>query len=401
MKLAIRDFQSISKAVLEFNPGITVITGPNSSGKSAILRAINYGICLNHPVCKRFIKHGSSTSTVGLEIDNKKYIWSRSELGSTYKVNGASLLKVGRKTIHDFDSSFPLIFDEKGNILQIVTEWDKLFPFNRTDTELFSLFEDIFQISESTEINKCISDDVQNSNQSINKISEEILLKTNELNVLRSVDYDSLEDKNKKFYNLIHDKMSYYQGIEQDNSFVEDSLVKVERCKVELKTFPVEKFERFIEMSLSLTQLNKDLDFLSKSDFEVRNFDIGRMDKYLTISKDLDIINSDLEFIENTNFELKDYPLTILNKKDSLEEDLKFIETSEKYLSRISFKVVQFNIDHLKYQELQEVLEGIDQRLEELRFLENTVDILNVQGKELEDRIKEVKVCPLCGSKLI
>ena len=56
---------------IDFNPGLTVITGETGSGKSIILEAISS--LINGKFSKSSIKHGASRSVVELEFDERSY----------------------------------------------------------------------------------------------------------------------------------------------------------------------------------------------------------------------------------------------------------------------------------------------------------------------------------------
>jgi exonuclease SbcC len=73
--LSIRSFQSHQNTFIEFSPGITCITGENDSGKSSILRAINF-VVNNRPSGNSFRSKLSSDNTV-VTIDTGDKLVSR------------------------------------------------------------------------------------------------------------------------------------------------------------------------------------------------------------------------------------------------------------------------------------------------------------------------------------
>ena len=66
-KINIKDFAIIDDITIEFNPGLTVITGETGSGKSIILEAISS--LIDGKFSKSSIKHGASRCVVDLEFD--------------------------------------------------------------------------------------------------------------------------------------------------------------------------------------------------------------------------------------------------------------------------------------------------------------------------------------------
>lgn len=68
--LEIRNFQSHSKTVIDFSSGVNIFTGSSNSGKTAILRALNW-IINNRPLGTSFIRRGQKKSEVVLFIGEK------------------------------------------------------------------------------------------------------------------------------------------------------------------------------------------------------------------------------------------------------------------------------------------------------------------------------------------
>jgi exonuclease SbcC len=66
----IQNFQSHRDTDLEFSPGVNVIAGSTDSGKTAILRAINW-VINNRPLGEGFIHTGQKESEVTLIVDGK------------------------------------------------------------------------------------------------------------------------------------------------------------------------------------------------------------------------------------------------------------------------------------------------------------------------------------------
>jgi len=102
VRVRIQDFQSIKDATIEI-VGLTVVTGPNNSGKTAAVRAIR-GVFTNAPAGP-LVRHGAAQLTVTLTFeDGTEIIWEKGwekpgQKGKTvnkYTVNGTALSTVGR-----------------------------------------------------------------------------------------------------------------------------------------------------------------------------------------------------------------------------------------------------------------------------------------------------------------
>jgi len=102
--LLIQNFQKHEKLKIEFDPKITVISGPSDVGKSSILRALKW-ICLNHPQGDAFIRNGSKGTTVQLFVDDNKIGRKRSKSLNAYYLNNEEYKAFGQD-VPDTISSF-------------------------------------------------------------------------------------------------------------------------------------------------------------------------------------------------------------------------------------------------------------------------------------------------------
>jgi DNA repair exonuclease SbcCD ATPase subunit len=96
----VTNFQSIRQAVLSFSPGITVITGENNIGKSAIFRAIQTSL-YNRPA-EGYITRGMDKVSVEISYNDHTVLWERTrkagggESKVNYYIDGERYTKTGR-----------------------------------------------------------------------------------------------------------------------------------------------------------------------------------------------------------------------------------------------------------------------------------------------------------------
>ena len=122
-KINIKDFAIIDDINIDFNPGLTVITGETGSGKSIILEAISS--LINGKFSKSHIKHGSLRSVVDLEFDQKSY-------RKIYNKTGRSKSYIDEvpMTQNDFLKSFESKVEFHGqNDQQIILKIDNQIDF--------------------------------------------------------------------------------------------------------------------------------------------------------------------------------------------------------------------------------------------------------------------------------
>lgn len=90
----VQNFQSIKQANIVID-GFTVVTGPNNSGKSALMRAIR-GVFLNLGGTS-FVRHGQAKAEVTLSFDGHTICWEKGKGGAQYVIDNTDpLTNVGR-----------------------------------------------------------------------------------------------------------------------------------------------------------------------------------------------------------------------------------------------------------------------------------------------------------------
>lgn len=153
MKVTLNNFQILEGThCFDFKEGINVIVGPNASGKSSLFYAIEN--CLKNPNgVSDCINYNSNKTDVTIEENNESITWARTVDSSCYKNNktGQTFVKASKLDSRDI-ADLNFYFDNKGNVVNIHNEWSVLFPFSESDSDMFRLFEDIFNISCSFQV---------------------------------------------------------------------------------------------------------------------------------------------------------------------------------------------------------------------------------------------------------
>lgn len=92
-EVRIKNFQSLADASIKVD-GFTALTGPNNSGKSALIRAV-LGLFSNAPA--RFVRTGAKFAEVTIAYDDGNAItWRKGKGVNFYAVNGKEIGLVGR-----------------------------------------------------------------------------------------------------------------------------------------------------------------------------------------------------------------------------------------------------------------------------------------------------------------
>lgn len=84
-RIKIKDYMAHHDTELELGPGVTVLTGPNNSGKSAVVEALR-SVAQNPPP-HHVIRHGASQAVVRVELDSGEAVeWVRGRGNSVYRL---------------------------------------------------------------------------------------------------------------------------------------------------------------------------------------------------------------------------------------------------------------------------------------------------------------------------
>jgi AAA domain len=83
--ITLENFMSHQATRIELDPGVTVITGPNNVGKSAVVEAVRS--LIQNPSQKYSIRHGAKQAVVRLELDSGEIIeWVRTDRTAYYRL---------------------------------------------------------------------------------------------------------------------------------------------------------------------------------------------------------------------------------------------------------------------------------------------------------------------------
>eukprot|EP00831_Metopus_contortus_P065772 TRINITY_DN5871_c0_g3_i1.p1 TRINITY_DN5871_c0_g3~~TRINITY_DN5871_c0_g3_i1.p1 ORF type:complete len:751 (-),score=162.94 TRINITY_DN5871_c0_g3_i1:505-2757(-) len=84
-KIIIDNFMAHEHTELELGPGVTILTGSNNTGKSAVVEALR---CLaTNPTPSYFIRHGAKEARVAVELeDGTKVVWVRTKRWAMYEL---------------------------------------------------------------------------------------------------------------------------------------------------------------------------------------------------------------------------------------------------------------------------------------------------------------------------
>lgn len=355
--LALKDFQCHKKTRLEFEPGLTVINGSNSSGKSSLLRAVK-ALVLNSPYAKKFIRRGAGSVVVALQLDELPAIyWQRDDKSAAYKVGKDTYTKVGKSKLFDILPEFPLVRDESGALLNIQDEWSILFPFDRSPTDLFKLFEDMFsQIPTGFVIDEIRGDELEIRR----KIAEAqatiatLRFKRSLIEATASeIDYEKLERAQKKLSVLFGELDDLGQDCKNALSAEAYSSLAI------MEAPSLEPLEEFVHLTDTLHRALT-LNGIATIDMDTKGVNIDGVGEVLDLSDDC---RNAIIYSLVADVKFKKPPVL-----DEVEEYLSIVESGEK----------AFTLS------------------EEIKAEETALVSLINKEKEIKTKLNKFKTCPLC-----
>lgn len=188
MKVILNNFQILEgQNTFEFNTGINVVVGPNASGKSSMFYGIENALT-NPSGVDDCINYNHKETSVTIENNGKSVTWKRQPGSSTYidNITGSTYVKASKLDSRDL-ADLGFYFDNKNRVVNIHNEWSVLFPFGESDTDMFRLFEDIFNISSSFQIIDEMKKDEQLLKSAATQCQNETASLQNRLSILNEV----------------------------------------------------------------------------------------------------------------------------------------------------------------------------------------------------------------------
>ena len=368
-RVDLENFQSISKASLEFVQGINIIVGQSNSGKSAILRAIK-GAILNPNGSQKYIKNGAKGFKVNIEYNNNEIEWSR-EKSPKYKINGEEYLKVGNSNLPNLLDKSGFVLDEGNNLMNIESELELPFPFDKNNSELFKLFEkNIFCVSDSTSITKLIKADEDEANKNKDNAEYELDRYKGKLQAVeeleKEIDLNKLISGREKLAGLI-DKIS---KIKLDISDLCDMI----------------GMGKILKRAIPTVEVNNDLQHA-----------------YVVLLEDVNKLNE----IRGVGAVLKAEPTASTPKVFNISEYSELNEAVNQLLQAEELTLILRAIEAPRtkvmgeeYTSLRNDLTTLSRLREQAQNLQNDIKENKVLIEELTEKKSQFKVCPLCGGEI-
>lgn len=369
LKVNLENFQSISKGTLEFVQGINIIVGQSNSGKSAILRAIK-GTVLNPNGSQKYIQKGTDSFKVNLEYEGNSIEWSRGARSPKYVVNGEEYLKVGSSNLSDILDNSGFVLDEGKNLMNIESELELPFPFDKNNSELFKLFEkNIFCISDSTAITKLIKADEEETARQKDIVDNDLDRYKQKLQAVSDLEEEVDLDKLIKGRNDLAELLKKKEQLSIDINSLHDIISMRNVLSKEIPTVLVDKdiLHSYMTLQTDIHKLN-----------DIRG--VGS-----TLSKAVPTASTPVD----------------IGPYIELKEDIDTLKQVEKIMSILSpLESPTTRVIGEEYISLRKDINDLRRLQEQALQAKKDLTLLEEQIEKLRVEIDGYKVCPLCGNKL-
>ena len=373
LKLHLKNFQAFSELDVEFVQGVNTIIGESNSGKTSVLRAIK-SLIDNGSRTAHYIKQGTNETEVQMSYEGHDLTWSRTAKEIRYKIDGQDFLKAGTTDLFKLLPVNGFVRDPQGELANLEDEWTLPYPYYKTPSELFKVFENIFCVSDSAKVLKGMKESEDEYKKTLQRTEEEISKVQRKLDAIEKLDVRGNVQK-------LTELKETLQGLEsaRDNLQVSISTLQEIAKKAKLyKNLPKETVE-----------LKEKWDVLE---------DLTRDFKKL---RDLSLTHETLQGLQDelvTSQEVLDK----LTGAQELRSDIRKLHE----LKRVQFVIFPDTVETTSEEKLQEIRElsqdisKLKLLLQEGKELKGKITQVNEEIVNLQEEVNKIDVCPLCGHEM-
>ncbi|SDC50789.1 MULTISPECIES: AAA family ATPase [unclassified Candidatus Frackibacter] len=411
-EITIENFQSHNQTIIELSDGLNVITGPSDTGKSAIIRALRW-VLYNEPLGDEFIQVGTNQCRVGILLANGyRVIRERSNRENRYVVidpTGEKEIYSGFGTkvpkdvteVHqmpkvtidddmettlnlDYQLVGPFLLNDSGSTKAKVI--GQLTGVHIIDAAIKDVAIDLTRAKrkkkqELSEIERI--DEQLKEYQDLPALKKEINKKEKLLGQLKEVN-----NRLNKYYNL----QRGWEEVEKERVYLKEVLKELNQ---------LEKMERLLK---KMSKKKEKLLILKRlwNDWQKTNANIEKLDQTLNRLSNLDKVGSYYQKIDSVAERRK----TLNKLKQSFNEVKEEIITTQSKLKettnldKIEKSLSEFSKYNKKYLQLKNIqqewkvlITELNEKEKVLKKLNNTDRVQNLiqQMKQIKDRLRDLK----------
>jgi energy-coupling factor transporter ATP-binding protein EcfA2 len=323
MNVQIKDYQSLKDVSFEIK-GLTVITGPNNTGKSACARAVA-GLFSN-PRGHAYVRQGEKNCEVTLSDGLSTLIWRKGKGVNQYEVNGKLIDKVGSGVPDEVKAYGVVSVDVDGREVwpQVARQFDNIFLLDLPPSVLSSALSDMDTIQTLENASSKARSDIKHDKTRIKIKNEDLSNEKMKLSSFGEVDEAerlcALVDKLQAEVDLLASKIDNFEKVSAKKEGLETKLKILEEgyllqlpvvntsldenletmCQLQKQRTRLLLTEMAIGVGLESLDLDLDLDVPSFEGFE------RVADKRNSLIKQLNALEGCLIDLPNVSLELEE-----------------------------------------------------------------------------------------------
>lgn len=421
-KIVLENFQSHENTAIEFEEGFNVIVGETNSGKTSILRALQW-VLYNTPKGSDFIRTGADECSVTLYLSNGFRIIrkrTRDNAGEYIVVDGSGASQVYK----GFGNSMPIEVYNAHQMPPVMLTKDTMVSLNMA-TQLEGPF--LISMNPSDKANaigriigsqvlddaiKEASKDVSNLNREVTSMKKQITQKENEKTF-----YDFLPDYYTKLRQseIALDKAAKNKEetaqMKNHKASYENAVQQIDGCQLALEKFDflpeLEKNIPKIELAFSKVQEMEE----QFSQLTIVDLTIDALKDKIASAPELDKISSSLKELEQVTKELKEAKQLQEAYSSAYQEQLSI---SSKLLTTPQINKEELSLLETLMKQMTEA-KKLSKEFEDAALLayeaesarskssvKETLILDNIERAEigLRELLEKNKICPLCETPL-
>jgi hypothetical protein len=381
MKITVENFQSISKAQVDVK-GLTVITGQNNTGKSALARAVSS--VFTNPRGNSFVRIGSPSTSVNIDFEDGNQIkWTKGKNVNEYEVNGKLIQKVGTDVpdeVYQASLVKPVEVDNKEVYPQVAKQFQQVFLIDLPPSSLASALSNVDVIQQLEKASALVRSDIKEITGQLKTKNNDLVEAKDYLKKFNGVDsvegilahIETLDAQIKHKENIIS-TLEKENALRQQFKAIIDELNELDRVSIDTVVNDVVSLENSYNVvnadHLKREQLKEVIGNLTdviKVSIDTRPDGIENRNKILKEVVDLQVkqerLNKAYEILKGTvDIEKIDTDHILIENKTTVLNDI--VELQERqvkayklYQALKGVRNVEFNIDTDRIEALEEVI---------------------------------------------
>ena len=373
LKLHLKNFQAFDDLDVEFVQGVNTIIGESNSGKTSVLRAIK-SLIENGSRTARYIKQDTNETEVNMQYEGHDITWSRTVKEIKYKIDGQDFLKAGTTDLFKLQPVNGFVRDPQGELANLEDEWTLPYPYYKTPSELFKVFENIFCVSDSAKVLKGMKESEDEYKRTLQRTEDEITKVEKKLEAIEKLNVRENVEK-------LTELKETLQGLERERDELKEAIEKLQEIAKKVKLY-----RNLPKETINLQEKWHTLEDVSE---DVRKLhDLSQA--YETLNGLQDITVTSQEVLEE------------VTRVQELRTDLKKLHE----LKRVQYIIFPDKVEHASDEKLQEIrelsqdLRKLQELLREGKELKGRLTQVNEEIVDLQEEVSKIDICPLCGQEM-